>query len=290
MSKRSFHWLHKYLLTLDAVLTRQGMEYMDYLIPDISAQQGIVLPLQPMSYATALKWLRYCINAPWKQQPSASLDPSVFTIHSCKATLLSWSAQKAHILTEEERLQQGHHRISAKGSLTLYSDDVHPAVRLQGLLREAILQGWRPSVPQHRGSQSALAEPQVDTIKQYSKLGAMDFHWFGFGAPQPLEGVSTPPPGYSNEGGHEVEAKIHTKDTCHIFSTLLWGHTFWRRSRYDSRWFCTRFEFILARAPLEISLWSPSLKDHSNDGCFAEQPDSSILQSPWLPTCLGVHV
>ena len=89
MSKRSFHWLHKYLLTLDAVLTRQGMEYMDYLIPDISAQQGIVLPLQPMSYGTALKWLRYCINAPWKQQPSASLDPSVFTIHTCKATLLS---------------------------------------------------------------------------------------------------------------------------------------------------------------------------------------------------------
>ena len=166
MSKRSFHWLHKYLLTLDAVLTRQGIEYMDYLMPDISPQQGIVLPLQPMSYATALKWLRYCINAPWKHQQSASLDPSVFTIHSCKATLLSWSAQKAHILTEEAWLQEGHHRISAKGSLRLYSrDDVYPALRL-GLLREAILQGWRPSVPQHRVSQSALTEPRVETIEQ----------------------------------------------------------------------------------------------------------------------------
>ena len=191
MSKRSYHWLHKYLLTLDAVLTRVGMEYMDYLMPDVSNQQGILIPLQPMSYATALKWLRHCIRAPWKQL----LDPSAFTIHSCKATLLSWSAQQAHLLTEEERLQQGHHRSSAKSSLRLYSrDDVYPALRLQSLLRNAVLQGWRPSVPLHRGSQSALAEPKVDTIEQYSKVGIMDFHWFGFGAPQILEGISTPPP------------------------------------------------------------------------------------------------
>ena len=62
------------------------------------------------------------------------LDPSVFTIYSCKATLLSWSAQRAHLLTEAERLQQGHHRISAKGSLRLYSrDDVYRAWRLQGI-------------------------------------------------------------------------------------------------------------------------------------------------------------
>ena len=195
LSKRSYHWLHKYLLTLDAVLTRVGMEYMDYLMPDVSGQQGIVLPLQPMSYASALKWLRHCIRAPWKQQQSTLLDPEVFTVHSCKATLLSWSAQQAHLLTEEERLQQGHHRISAKGSLRLYSrDDVYPALRLQTLLRNAVLQGWRPSVPQHRGGQSALAEPKVDTIEQYSKVGSMDFHWFGFGTPQPLEGMSTPPP------------------------------------------------------------------------------------------------
>ena len=195
MSKRSYHWLHKYLLTLDAVLTRVGMEYMDYLMPDVSNQQGILIPLQPMSYATALKWLRHCIRAPWKQQQSTVLDPAVFTVHSCKTTLLSWSAQQAHLLTEEERLQQGHHRISAKGSLRLYSrDDVYPALRLQSLLRNAVLQGWRPSVPLHRGSQSALAEPKVDTIEQYSKVGIMDFHWFGFGAPQPLEGISTPPP------------------------------------------------------------------------------------------------
>ena len=87
MSKRSYHWLHKYLLTLDAVLTRVGMEYMDYLMPDVSGQQGIVIPLQPMSYASALKWLRrHCIRAPWKQQQSTLLDPEVFTVHSCKAT------------------------------------------------------------------------------------------------------------------------------------------------------------------------------------------------------------
>ena len=134
----------------------------------------------------------------------------------------SWSAQQAHLLTEEERLQQGHHRISAKGSLRLYSrDDVYPALRLQSLLRNAVLQGWRPSVPQHRGGQSALAEPKVDTIEQYSKVGSMDFHWFGFGAPQPSEGIATPPPvddsvnsdSSSSSSSSESDAPMEEKPT-----------------------------------------------------------------------------
>ena len=67
---------------------------------------------------------------------------------------------------------------------------MYPALRLRGLLREAILQGWRPSVPQHRGGQSALAEPKVDAVEQYSKVGSMDFNWFGFGIPPPVEGTA----------------------------------------------------------------------------------------------------
>ena len=188
LSKRSFHWMHRYLLTLDAVLDRAGADFIDYLMPDVVDQAGVILPLRPMSYATALKWLRYCIGVPWKQQTGSRLDPSVFTIHSCKATVLSWSAQQAHLLTEEARLQQGHHRIGSKGSLRLYSrDDVHPALRLQGILRDSIHQGWRPTVPQHRGSQSALVEPAVGVIEQYSKAGEMTFKWFLFGAPSDPE-------------------------------------------------------------------------------------------------------
>ena len=89
----TFGFTNNYLLTLDSVLTRVGMEYMDYLMPDISDQQGVLIPLRPMPYATALKWLRHCIRAPWKKQQSTLLDPAVFTIHSCKATLLSWLTQ-----------------------------------------------------------------------------------------------------------------------------------------------------------------------------------------------------
>ena len=169
LSQKSFHWMHRYLLTLDAVLDRVLADYIDYLMPDVVDQTGVALRIRPMSYATAMKWLRYCIRVPWKQQTGSRLDPSVFTIHSCKATVLSWSAQQAHLLTEESRLQQGHHRMGSKGSLRLYSrDDVHPALRLQGILRESILQGWRPTVPQHRGSQSALVEPTVGVIEQFS--------------------------------------------------------------------------------------------------------------------------
>lgn len=128
LSRKSFHWMHRYLLTLDAVLDRLGADYIDYLMPDVTDQDGVTTPIQPMSYATAMKWLRYCIRVPWKQQTGFRLDPSVFTIHSCKATVLSWSAQQAHLLTEESRLQQGHHRIGSKGSLRLYSRRRPPCV------------------------------------------------------------------------------------------------------------------------------------------------------------------
>ena len=177
MSKKSFHWLRKYLLTLGGVLRRQGIDNIDDLMPKISDQQGIVTPLRPMSYATALKWLRHCINAPWKQQQTPILDPSLFTIHSCKATLLSWANQQAHLLTEEERLQRGHHRVSAKGSLRLYSrDDVYPALQLQGILQGAIMQGWRPIIV--AVNHAALVEPRVEHIEQYSKIGTMLFSGF----------------------------------------------------------------------------------------------------------------
>lgn len=90
--------------------------------------------------------------------------------------LSSWANQQSHLLTEEERLQQGHHRVS-------YSrDEVHPALRLQRVLKKSTLQGWRPSVPLHRGGQPALREPQVANIEQYSKVGEMTFQWFHFGS------------------------------------------------------------------------------------------------------------
>ena len=236
LSRKSFHWMHRYLLTLDAVLDRLGADYIDYLMPDVTDQEGVTTPIQPMSYATAMKWLRYCIRVPWKQQMGFRLDPSVFTIHSCKATVLSWSAQQAHLLTEESRLQQGHHRIGSKGSLRLYSrDDVHPALRLQGIIRESILTGWRPTVPQHRGSQSALVEPTVGVIEQYSKDGAMSFKWFLFGStPEPT--ISSPlrqtdlqeeaessssSDSSSSSSSSDREKKPSTKQTARTAATYL---------------------------------------------------------------------
>ena len=148
-----------------------------------------------------MKWLRES----WKQQTGFRLDPSVFTIHSCKATVLSWSAQHAHLLTEESRLQQGHHRIGSKGSLRLYSREsgnagkknrlysrrCPPCVTPSGYHSRSILTGWRPTVPQHRGIQSPLVEPTVGVIEQYSNNGTMSFKWFLFGStPEPT--ISSP--------------------------------------------------------------------------------------------------
>ncbi len=256
-------------------------------MPDVSEQQGIITPLQPMSYATALKWLRHCINAPWKQRPSSILDASVFTIHSSKAFLLSWSAQQAHLLTEED-----NHRISAKGLLRLYSrEDVYPALHLQGILREAILQGWRPSVPQHRGSQSALMEPNVDNIEQYSRLALWIFigsalgnhsHWRLSRTLSPLKvkryrnlfififififigGV-----GYFPRRHQGFSCSYEATSPCYLFPGLVRSRPFLRWSCYDSGWFWQSIYSAFGRYSIENSLWTQAFFDYADSWNFS---------------------
>ena len=53
------------------------------------------MPLQPMSYASALKHLRYMISLPWKKSRPYfdELSRLNFTVHSLKTTMLSWFGQ-----------------------------------------------------------------------------------------------------------------------------------------------------------------------------------------------------
>ena len=54
---------------------------------------------------------------------------------------------------------QGHHKVD---SVALYGrDDVWLPLSGQKALRRALLLGWRPTTPQHRGGQLPLQEPQV---------------------------------------------------------------------------------------------------------------------------------
>ena len=165
-------------------------------------------------------------------------------------------------------------------------------------------------MPQHRGGQSALAEPKIDTIEQYSKVGSMDFHWIGFGAPQPLERVSTPPPledsansessssSSSSESDTPQEETVTSKkkqstskprtsysQICCGVAHFGVGHAMIPDdSEQDSSL------LTLARSPMEICMRPSIVKDDSDAGHFTDESDPGFSQSPRLPTCLGIHV
>ena len=108
--------------------------FWDALHSGDAEAEGCFAPLQ---YGVALKWLR-------KFLMSLGLGAEV---SSSYATLLSWMNQL--LLSPSLRAMQGHHKVD---SVTLYGrDDVW----------RALLLGWRPTTPQHRGGQHPLQEPKV---------------------------------------------------------------------------------------------------------------------------------
>ncbi|CAE7210929.1 SMYD3 [Symbiodinium sp. CCMP2592] len=104
----------------------------------------------PLEYAFVLRWLRRFASA---FVPCGDN----YTLHSCKATLLSIMNQL--LLARELRSLQGHHKFD---SAALYSrDDVWLPLAGQRVVRRAVLSGWRPLAPQHRGGQAPAVEPEV---------------------------------------------------------------------------------------------------------------------------------
>ena len=147
-----------------------------------------ILHQSPLETTDGISVRSFCIHHPLLQSHSPELvsttsSPAYGRITSSTGTSQDWI--------------QG-----TKGSLRYSRDDVHPALRLQGIIRESILTGWRPTVPQHRGSQSALVEPTVGVIEQCSKDGTMSFKWFLFGStPEPTIYLITAAADRSARGG-----------------------------------------------------------------------------------------
>ena len=172
------NWVWRFLRALDVAYAAHPDQELDFLMPHLSGS-GVISPLTPLSYASGIRLLRYYFQCPW--ETSTPLDPDLaknFTIHSLKATPLSWASQKG--LSPEDRLQQGHHA-GGQHSLRLYSrDDVNGAIRIQSELIRTIRSGWRPMAPQHRGGQLPMVEPPV-TVETFSKAANPEpFLWFQF--------------------------------------------------------------------------------------------------------------
>ena len=139
---------------------------------------GVLEPLRPMSYAAALFHFRQALSIPWRGQSlTQSIHAPSYTIHGMKSTFLSWASQLAQkgLVTEEQRRQQGHHK-PVQASVSLYSrDDTHAQIKYHHTLIYQLQTGWRPCLPQHRGSQLPTLEPTV-TLEAFRKeLPAYEF-------------------------------------------------------------------------------------------------------------------
>ena len=191
LSKGSHNWLWKFLTVLDTVLAKSGLSDVDFLLP-LMDEDGPVYPLQPMDYATALFYLWKFLGCPWSQRPDPLQHLKLnFTLHSLKATLLSWGPQLHEKVTPEQRLSQGHHS-DPNSSLDTYSRDVvWTSLTYQRKMIQEVQGGWRPAIAQHRGSQAPMVEPKVVLEKFVKSLPQFDFQWFQFN-----ESSETQPPDF----------------------------------------------------------------------------------------------
>lgn len=101
---------------------------------------------KPLGYTAMLAQFRRCLCLYGGLQPDQVVR---FTLHSCKATTLSWAAQLG--VPEDLRAAQGHHRLANHCVKKYGRDDVWPQIRCQRKLVNAIAEGWVPSTPLNRG-------------------------------------------------------------------------------------------------------------------------------------------
>ena len=147
-----------------------------------SAEAGAEPSKAPWTSKTALCGSRKELSKVWAGSQFSSLEDCAveYTLHSAKATLLSWACQLN--LDPASRALQGHHKSSLQSSINLYGrDSVHSPLQLQSDIRtQIIMHGFRPSTPLHRGAQTPVIEPAVALMSQTQlfDLSCMNLHRF----------------------------------------------------------------------------------------------------------------
>ena len=183
-STGTFTWLFKFLQTWDQLMRDLQIprSQCDFLIPAMQPD-GTIPEFEPLDYAGTTKIFRAMLMTPWKRfqgdHPLERLQMT-YTLHSMKATLLSFGPQLGTLVSDSDRLLQGHHQ-DQKQSLNLYGrDSVWGSLRYQQTVTSQIQQGWRPKTAQHRGGQFPLVEPTV-VLERYKKAAPdYRFEWLPF--------------------------------------------------------------------------------------------------------------
>ena len=101
-----------------------------------------------MRYTAALSQFRRCLVCFGGMPESAVAG---FSLHSLKATLLSWAGDLG--VDAHDREAQGHHRSKGvSGCVAKYSrNDIAPQLRCQRAVLRAVQCGWIPGTPLDRG-------------------------------------------------------------------------------------------------------------------------------------------
>ena len=175
-----FHWLR----ALHQATKKLSHFDPDFIIPTMDSLHSPTFS-SPLSYAAALRALRWACQTPWDRPRLSSSSAQNFTLHSLKVSMLSVAAQLR--LPHKDRQIQGHH---TGGSVQLYSrDDTIDALWVQTQISTSVRLGWRPMRPQHRGGQAPLQDmpishelPEFPSLLQLPHLADLGrFH-----APDPV--------------------------------------------------------------------------------------------------------
>ena len=233
-------WLEALNIVWDASILKYGPSFVpDHLFPNLDSSGAIV---EPMSYAQTIAFLRRYLST----IPSLRSCAPEYTLHSAKATILSWACQ--FNLDSESRALQGHHKPSLQSSVNLYGrDSVHAPIQLQTQIRAQIVHfGFRPSTPLHRGAQSPAVEPAVTLCCRCEPfdLSALKLHHFkihltspNVSAQEPVEIVDSPvdPPATNHIPDPELSACplfIVTSKIVHCASWTVQSGVDFRGSRF----------------------------------------------------------
>lgn len=198
LSKGSFHWAHKFFSVLDNTLSREDPEQIDFILPSCPDGQ-VKHPVEAMTYAEALFYLRKYMHLPWRSKPLVFDNAVHYTVHGLKSTFLSWASQLR--LDPEDRRLQGHHKDPLQSTRLYSRDDINGSLFLQESIIQRVVDGWRPQTPLSRGGQLPLQEPQV-ILESFQKT-ASDIAWTFFAFNKPPEILIMP----EDEGSMNDEAE-----------------------------------------------------------------------------------
>lgn len=142
----SRNWATTWLHQLKLWWSKLGDEWQpDFLVPVVHPKSGVAKP-QPMAHYQAAIWLRIFLDQREGIKP---------TLHGLKAGLVAVGKQLT--LPDEWLSEQAHH--APKNSTATYTrDDTYFQLRLQVTIMQYLQKGWRPMVPQFRGSNHPIAD------------------------------------------------------------------------------------------------------------------------------------